>query len=293
VRRLRSITRPPVAGRRRPPRTGIGTLVTWARVLGGVMIVLSAAGVVWLVNAGTFRLDPDRLEVRGLRHTTPEVARLTMGLAEGATPNLFRLRTSDMERALADLPAVAEAEVSAILPDRLVVQVTERQPVFVLRTPDDSYLVDPAGVLLIDASEADPGLASLPLVDDWRSDAGREPVVGGAMEPVDLAAVLQLAAVTPDLLGSSAGRLTLAITDQDGFVMTTEPATWRAVFGHYTPTLRPPDRIAQQVQCLRSLLAEGESELRTVYLEPVGDRCGTFAGRPSPVRATPSPEPSG
>lgn len=257
------------------------------------MIVLSAAGVVWLVNAGTFRLDPDRLEVRGLRHTTPEVARLTMGLAEGATPNLFRLRTSDMERALADLPAVAEAEVSAILPDRLVVQVTERQPVFVLRTPDDSYLVDPAGVLLIDASEADPGLASLPLVDDWRSDAGREPVVGGAMEPVDLAAVLQLAAVTPDLLGSSAGRLTLAITDQDGFVMTTEPATWRAVFGHYTPTLRPPDRIAQQVQCLRSLLAEGESELRTVYLEPVGDRCGTFAGRPSPVRATPSPEPSG
>lgn len=257
------------------------------------MIVLSAAGVVWLVNAGTFRLDPDRLEVRGLQHTTPEVARLTMGLAEGATPNLFRLRTSDMERALADLPAVAEAEVSAILPDRLVVQVTERQPVFVLRTPDDSYLVDPAGVLLIDASEADPGLASLPLVDDWRSDAGREPVVGGAMEPVDLAAVLQLAAVTPDLLGSSAGRLTLAITDQDGFVMTTEPATWRAVFGHYTPTLRPPDRIAQQVQCLRSLLAEGESELRTVYLEPVGDRCGTFAGRPSPVRATPSPEPSG
>lgn len=257
------------------------------------MVLLSAIGVYWLVNAGTFRLNPGSVELRGLRHTTPEVARLTMGLAEGATPNLFRLRTTDMERALADLPAVARAEVSAVLPDRLVVQVTERQPLFVLRTPAGSFLVDPAGVLLIDATAADPGLASLPLVDDWRSDAGRELAVGGVMEPVDLAAVLQLAAVTPELLGSSAGRLTLAITDHDGFVMTTEPTMWRAVFGHYTPTLRRPDRIAQQVQCLRSLLGEGEANVRTVYLEPVGDRCGTFAGRPSPVRATPSPEPSG
>lgn len=257
------------------------------------MIALSAAGVLLLVNAGTFRLNPERVELRGLIHTTPEVARLTMGLAQGATPNLFRLRTSDMERALADLPAVAEAEVSAVLPDRLVVQITERQPVFVLRKPSGSFLVDPAGVLLIDAAAADPGLASLPLVDDWRSDASRELTVGGTMEPVDLAAVLQLAAVTPELLGSNAGRLLLAITDQDGFVMTTEPASWRAVFGHYTPTLRPPDRIAQQVQCLRSLLGEGEANVRTVYLEPVGDRCGTFAGRPSPVRATPTPGPSG
>jgi hypothetical protein len=257
------------------------------------MVVISSVGVLSLVNAGAFRLNPERVELRGLLHTTPETARLTMGLAEGATPNLFRLRTSDMERALAELPAVAEAEVSAVLPDTLVVHVTERDPVFVLRTPSGSFLVDPAGVLLIDATAADPGLASLPLVDDRRSDAGRELAVGGRMEPFDLAAVLQLAAVTPDLLGSGAGRLMLSITDHDGFVMTTEPASWRAVFGHYTPTLRPPDRIAQQVQCLRSLLGEGETNLRTVYLEPVGDRCGTYAGGPSPVRATPSPGPSG
>jgi hypothetical protein len=262
-------------------------------VLGALLIALSTVGIYWLVNAGTFRLHADRVELRGLLHTTPEVARLTMGLAAGATPNLFRLRTADMERALADLPAVERAEVSAVLPDRLVVRVVERQPVFVLRTPDGSFLVDPTGVLLIDASAAAAGLASMPLVDDWRSDAGREPTVGGMMEPVDLAAVLQLAAITPELLGSRTGRLMLAITDGDGYVMTTEPASWRAVFGHYTPTLRPPTRIAQQVQCLRSLIGEGEGSLRTVYLEPIGDRCGTFDGRPSPVRATPSPEPSG
>jgi len=290
---MRLFARRRIAGRRRPPRKGIRALVTWTRVLGGVMVVLSVAGVVGLVNAGTFRLDPERVEVRGLLHTTPEAARLTMGLAAGATPNLFRLRTTDMERALADLPAVARAEVSAVLPDRLVVRVTERQPVFVLQTVAGSFLVDPAGVLLHDASTADPSLAGLPLVDDQRSHAGRELVVGRAMGEVDLAAVLQLAAITPELLGSSAARLVLTVSDEEGYVISTDPATWRAVFGHYTLTLRPPDRIAQQVQCLRSLLGEGEANVRTVYLEPVGDRCGTFEGRPTPVRTTPSLAPSG
>lgn len=255
------------------------------------MVVLAVAGIYWLVNADTFRLDPASLEVRGLVHTAPEAARDTMGLAEGTRPNLFKLRTTEIARALAALPAVARAEVNAVLPNRLVVVVTEREPVFVLATAARSFLVDRTGVLVNELPQggADPGL---PRLDDRRSQAGAGLEVGGVLDPIDLEAALQLLAITPDLLATNAGRLQVTVEDDEGFVMTTDPASWRAVFGLYTPTLRPPSRIAQQVQCLRSLLGQGEADVRTAYLEPVGDRCGTFEPRQTPARTTPSPEPS-
>jgi hypothetical protein len=86
--------------------------------------------------------------------------------------------------------------------------------------------------------------------------------------------------VTPGVAGTKGASLSFRITDQDGFVLSASGRPWRAVFGIYTPTLRPPDIIPAQVQCLASLLAaQGESEIETVYLSPEGDRCGTFTTR--------------
>jgi hypothetical protein len=96
------------------------------------------------------------------------------------------------------------------------------------------------------------------------------------MNEIDLGAILRLAALSPDLLGSAAERLELSIEPEDGFVVHAVPAGWRAVFGHYTPTLRTTDLIDGQVQCLRSILADGEAGLETVYLSLGDDRCGTF-----------------
>jgi len=62
--------------------------------------------------------------------------------------------------------------------------------------------------------------------------------------------------------------------------MRTRPASWAAVFGFYTPTLRTPDLIPGQVRLLRSLLAGQEDAIQRVILSD--DRSGTILPRPTP-----------
>jgi hypothetical protein len=101
---------------------------------------------------------------------------------------------------------------------------------------------------------------------------------------VDLEAVRLLGALTPDLVGSKAPALRLSVDDDSGFVLEW-PEHWRAVFGHYTRTLLPPDRIPQQVRCLRDLLTDREDEVRGATLAVSTDRCGTYLpGEPEPTR---------
>jgi hypothetical protein len=94
--------------------------------------------------------------------------------------------------------------------------------------------------------------------------------------------VLKLAALTPADVDSAATSFSLFIDDENGFTLGADLPAWRAVFGHYTPNLRPVDMIDQQVQCLRSLLADREQQVAVIYLAPAEDRCGTFRARPTP-----------
>jgi len=106
------------------------------------------------------------------------------------------------------------------------------------------------------------------------------PAPGRTLDETDLAAARRLGSLTPELAGAKGHALAIQITDKEGFVVTPTDRPWRAVFGIYTPTLRPPDIIPSQVQCLAALLsAQGETKLEAVYLFPEGDRCGTFVLR--------------
>jgi hypothetical protein len=249
-------------------------------------MVISAGSIVWLLTADRFTLAPDQPQLVGLNYTDPAVVRAAIGIVPGSAPNLFMLRTAQMERELLKLPAVAAAHVEADLDGRMIVRVTERTPVVVLQAIDGQYLVDAEGVVL-DKLTAGQLPAGLPVVDDQRHATAPAMAVGGRLDLVDLAAILQLGAVTPTTVGSGAASLALTIDDQDGFALTAAPFGWRAIFGQYTLNLRPPDLIARQVQCLRSLLGTGESKIDTIYLSPLEDRCGTFV-----PRTTPSPAPS-
>ena len=107
---------------------------------------------------------------------------------------------------------------------------------------------------------------------------------GERVDPVDLEAVRLLGALTPELIGSEAPALTLSVDDESGYVLEW-PDHWRAVFGHYTRTLLPPDRIPAQVQCLGELLREREDSVVGATLAVSADRCGTFLpGAPEPTR---------
>ena len=62
-----------------------------------------------------------------------------------------------------------------------------------------------------------------------------------------------------------------------------EPDGWRAIFGHYTPTLRPADIIDQQVAVpALACSARARTSSTTIYLAPHDDRCGTYLPRTTP-----------
>lgn len=116
--------------------------------------------------------------------------------------------------------------------------------------------------------------AALPRLEDNRLPA-EEPTVGTFLPPSDLVVMRQLLALTPKLLGSQAQELRLRVDEDDGYVLYSDLA-WRAYFGHYTPTLQPPDVIPAQVQCLQARLAKEERKLEQVWLALSDEACGTY-----------------
>ena len=268
--------RQPVArGSKRRSRRGLDVV---ARVGGIALVLATAAGVYWFASTDRFRLDPDQVRISGLVYTDEQTLRATIGLAEDARPNLFRLKPAQMAEALRGLPSVAAAEVEVTLPDKLDVTVHERAPLLVWRTSNGAFLVDVTGTLLAPA----PSDSTLPAVVDQRASAA-DLVPGDRLDDVDLAAARLLLTITPADVGSVSTATGLYVNDAEGWFITASSPDWRAIFGFYTANqLKPDDRVPRQRQCLASLLAERAGRPTLVYLAVEGDRCGTFRDEPTP-----------
>lgn len=260
---------------------GWRALVSAARIAGLVLTVASGAVIGWVVTSHQFALAADGVEISGVHYTDITAVTDALNLPTAGAPNVFGLRTEPMRRALLALPAVAAADVHVELPDRLIVAITERTAVLQVAHAGVTYLLDGEGIVLEGRAANAQAITDVPLIDDQRVDLGIPLEVGQQIDPTESAAMLQIGALTPALVGSATTGLAFSANDSDGFVVSAVPSGWRAVFGFYTPTLRPPTEIAQQVQCLRSLLATGEANIRTIYLAPSDDRCGTYLPRPS------------
>ncbi|MER3418385.1 MAG: hypothetical protein C4343_04640, partial [Chloroflexota bacterium] len=83
----------------------------------------------------------------------------------------------------------------------------------------------------------------------------------------------------------TAAELLIGLDDADGW--TIRPGgggagglAWTAVFGFYTPTLRPTTMIPGQVRLLRSLLLDREATVARVVL--ASETEGTYVPRPAP-----------
>jgi hypothetical protein len=272
-----------VAGRRPEPRPARRERapIPWARLGGAAGLVATSALLYWMTNDRTFAVDAASVPVTGARFSDAGRILDAMGLTPGSRPSIFRLRSRSMEAAAEQLPTVRRAEVVATLPDHVTVTVIERAPMVAWHTTLRSFLVDVEGVLFAPTSDAtaaelgtgDTGSALPAITDDRPGDSSL--TIGDRLDPLDLSAVRLIGALTPADLLSDASSMQLAVDLVDGWVLTA-PGRWRAVFGHYTPQLRPPDVIPQQVQCLRSLLAEREASLAQVTLALSADPCGTY-----------------
>jgi len=126
-----------------------------------------------------------------------------------------------------------------------------------------------------DATDA----AGLPVVEDTRASAGLLGV-GDALDPIDLDAATRLGSLVPADIGSVAPVLRVSLSDANGFTLDTVPASWVAVFGLYTPSLRTPELIPGQVRLLRSLLDGREAVVDQVILADAEN--GTYIPKPTP-----------
>jgi len=281
-RAARPVRRTRAVDKGRPP--GWQRVFNRARIAGLLLVVLTVGATFSLVTDDRFALGAGAtgdVGVSGLGYTDPAAVIDALGLSTAGSNNIFLLRTGAMRRRLLDLPSVADADVRVVLPHRLIVEIKERSAVLRVVHGGVTYLLDGDGVVLEARPASAPPLADLPLIDDRRVTLGIPFETGTRIDPIEAQAMLQIGALTPALVGSAATELSFGADDKDGFVVTAEPYGWRAVFGFYTPSLRPPTLIAQQVQCLRNLLASGEGQMDTIYLAPEGDRCGTYLPRPS------------
>jgi hypothetical protein len=141
-------------------------------------------------------------------------------------------------------------------------------------------LVDDSGLLFARLDKSPPAsVAELPVVLDARADSARL-AVGLPIDPVDFDVARRLASLTPASVGSAATGLAVSVTDDNGFVVSSVPESWVAVFGFYGQSLRTPDLIPGQVQLLGTLLLGREPNVALVIL--AGERDGTFYPKSSP-----------
>jgi cell division septal protein FtsQ len=243
-----------------------------AAALGLLASILALYG---LTTASPFAIR--RIEVSPLAWTDETELVRWLGVDTGT--NAFLLPTSGLGDRVAELPTVASAEVGVALPDAIVVHVTERTPILAWRVGDVTFLVDRDGMLFALASASKADTAGLPTITDARAISRIVLGVGGHLDPVDLDAATRLASITAADVGSGSASLGVRITDADGFVMTTRPASWAAVFGPYSAILRSPELIPGQVRLLRSLLFGRETQYARITL--ADETHGTYVPLPT------------
>jgi hypothetical protein len=245
---------------------------------GAALAMLASAAAIYGVSASSAFGVAD-VDVAGIRYSDETAVHDRLAVPAGA--NLFGLATEPLEARLLELPTIASASVDVRLPATLEVRIAEREPVLVWQVAKRRLLVDADGVLFAELAgrpTADAG--ALPVVADRRG-ASASLDVGDRLEPVDRDAATRLASLHPSDVGSAVPGLAVEVTDVHGFVIRATPASWHAVFGFYTPSLRTPEIIPGQVRALCSLLLEqGESNVERIVLASETD--GTFTTpRPS------------
>lgn len=247
-----------------------------ARAAALLVLLASIGGLYGLASTSAFTLA--RTELPSLTWTTRDALVGAIDTKEGT--NLFRIETRPLEDRLRLLPGVASARVEVSLPDTLVVQVVERTAILIWKVGDVLFLVDRAGVIFATAPPDEPTTAVLEAIADARP-ASVQLGVGSTLDPVDLDAATRLASLKPADVGSLATSLVVSVSEANGFVVSTTPRSWVAVFGLYTPSLRTPAMIPGQVRLLRSLLGNGEDTIAKVIL--ADERNGTYVPRATTV----------
>lgn len=272
--------RPAGGARRRPAQRRASTRLSPRRALAALVMVVAGAAMWGVAASPAFGVRAT--DVAGLSVTTAAEVDAVLDLGS-PPPNAFTLATDGLQAALEAIPSVAGADVHVTLPGTLRVRIVERAPILAWHAGASLLLVDREGGVIADAAAGDATAAArelaarLPTVEDTRAaaapagadatGASQFPAVGSQLGPIELDVATRLLSLRPADLGSSAGGLQVRLDDRDGWTLRPAVARpWTAVYGFYSPTLRPADLLEYQTRLLHSLLDGREAQMLRIVL---------------------------
>lgn len=145
---------------RRPRRGRLLQAALGVQIVAAALLVAAALWALWRQVLHSERLKVRVVEVHGNRFLSEGEVRELLGPADGA--NILTLDIDDLKRRLRASPWLEDARVRRTLPDRLQVEVREREPL-ALAEVGRLYLMDAAGDL-IDLYAARTSAFDLPIV---------------------------------------------------------------------------------------------------------------------------------
>jgi cell division protein FtsQ len=127
-------------------------------LLAGVGLLALAGALAWVLLVSSL-FDARSVQVAGTTELPADVVRAVAAVPLG-TP-MLRLDTGAIETRVAAIPRVASAQVQCNLDGTVRIEVTERNPVAVMRRGDGAHLVDATGTDYAAVPAAPPGLPEL------------------------------------------------------------------------------------------------------------------------------------
>ncbi len=132
-------------------------LVSAAIVTGCLSAVLITSSVFvlgyrYLITTPYLRIKS--VEVNGCRWLEPDKVKKLTGLHPGQ--NLMAVNLKKIRKKIEQNPWVAGVVINRVIPDRIVIEITERRPLAMVRLDNnETYLVDTNGYLIVPVSSSD------------------------------------------------------------------------------------------------------------------------------------------
>lgn len=153
----------PILGQQKPWDYGKKGKSIWEMLFWSLKIAIGLA-IVAVVAYGGYLLhtvlfysplfDISSEEIRGLQHISENQIAEKVKVFEDQNKNIFALDLDGLRQSIEQLPWVKEAVVRRTLPDKLIINVTERVPLAFVRMENATLLVDEDGAFLDDYAVA-------------------------------------------------------------------------------------------------------------------------------------------
>lgn len=121
-----------------------------------ILLCISLGSVVYVTLDFLLRSPKFNLairEIRGLRNVPENQILMKLKAVEDQNRNVISLDLDEIRRSLEQIPWIRSVVVRRVLPDKLIIEVTERVPIAFARVDHATFLVDDQGVLLESDSE--------------------------------------------------------------------------------------------------------------------------------------------